>query len=294
MNGQKNDGGEEALPYIPKRRVKKHRPPFHGGNWKVAYADFITTMMALFLLLWLLTASDQATKNKLALYFQDPGIFTYPAGQTYFGGEGVSARSDPAPISEVVGHGGSSRGAIENQISVQDVDQPVVGLINSIGLSREVDQHVQIIPQRDGVLIEVLDNGSDPLFAPGSPKLLPNARKLFTQLGALMAMFPEYRVDLEGHTDGIAFPPHAVYTNWDLSLDRAQNAEKLLLQAGVPLSRINSVAGYADTRPFNVDDLSDAANRRISIRLTHDKLSRMESAMKVETEDAGKEGSSSL
>jgi len=118
------EGGEqpvEVFPPLPKRPKAKHKHAHHGGAWKVAYADFITTMMALFLLLWLISTSDQSSKAMMSLYFRDPGIFDNPQGANAVPGSGAAVKTKPAPILEVSGSGGGGQKNIENTINMEQM-----------------------------------------------------------------------------------------------------------------------------------------------------------------------------
>ena len=261
------DQQPEVFPPVPKHRKKKHKHASHGGAWKVAYADFITTMMALFLLLWLLTAADQSTKNIIALYFKDPGIFDNAQGNNVMSGAGSSKKAQAVPITEVVGPGKAGQGGSENTVTMQDVESALKRALHNVGPYKGGEQQVLFSPVDNGLLIQIVDSGDKPLFPPGRTNPLPQAQLIIEQLGFILALLPDFELSISGHTDSRPFPPGTIYTNWDLSLDRAQEASKILMQSGVPVKRIKSVAGYADSRPVDPDNPFDPRNRRISILL---------------------------
>lgn len=258
---------EKEEPIKKLKPKKKHGGGHHGGAWKVAYADFITTMMALFLLLWLLSASDQATKNIIAMYFKDPGIFDNAQGRNIMSGAGSSKKAQAVPISEVTGPGKAGQGGSEQRVTMEAVTSAIKKALYSAGPLRGSEQNVLFVPTVDGMTIQVIDRKEMPLFAPGDTRMTREGEAIITQIGEILALFPDFEVRVEGHTDHQNFPAGSVYTNWDLSLDRAQRAVVGLLSAGVPSSRIQSVAGYADTKPVNPDDPMDPRNRRLSIML---------------------------
>lgn len=261
------ESGAEA-PQIKKIRKKKHHGGgHHGGAWKVAYADFITTMMALFLLLWLLAASDQSTKNIIAMYFKDPGIFDNAQGANIMSGQGSSKKAQAVPISEVVGPGRAGQGGSENQLTMQDVERALRRALASVGPRIRYEQSVLFTPTSDGLLLQIVDDGKDPLFLPGDTKFTNRANEIVEQMGSILALLPDFELEVGGHTDKKGFPPGSLYTNWDLSLDRAQQATKVLLASGVPVQRIKAIAGFADTKLLDPDAPYGARNRRLSILL---------------------------
>lgn len=261
---EKKDKKVEDPPRKLKPKKAKHAAA-HGGAWKVAYADFITTMMALFLLLWLLSASDQATKNIVAMYFKDPGIFDNAQGRNIMSGSGSSKKAQAVPIGEVTGPGKAGQGGSENRVTMDVVAQTLKRALHSTGPLRGSEQNVIYTPTVDGMTIHITDKKENPIFDPGRTTLTDTGEQLMNQIGLILALFNDFDLRVEGHSDRSPYPNRAFYTNWDLSLDRAEVASTALLAAGVPTARIQAVAGYADTRLLNPDDPLDSINRRISI-----------------------------
>lgn len=258
---------EKEEPIKKLKPKKRHGGGHHGGAWKVAYADFITTMMALFLLLWLLSAADQATKNIVAMYFKDPGIFDNAQGRNIMSGSGSSKKAQAVPIGEVTGPGKAGQGGSEQRVTMEAVSSAIKKALYSAGPLRGSEQSVLFVPTVDGMTIQVIDRKEIPLFSPGDTRLTKDGEAIIAQIGQILALFPDFDVRVEGHTDRKNYPAGFIYTNWDLSLDRAQTATVALLASGVPSSRIQSVAGYADSKLLNPDDPMDPRNRRLSIMI---------------------------
>lgn len=271
MSSAQTDTAESPPP--KKHRHKKHHAAHHGGAWKVAYADFITTMMALFLLLWLLNASDQKTKKMVAQYFRDPGIFESSQGGSFLLGTGTSDRSEAVPVPEMVGRPTPGKGGTIASYSINQVADMIRTSMSTSGALKGLRDHLIITPKPDGIVIDVVELRGKPLFSSGKVKPLLEGEAILEQLGTVLSLIPEFDLMMAGHTDSAPFGKgggakgRGIYSNWDLSLDRAQESAKILLKNGIPESRILSLAGYADTQPFKPEDPFDEKNRRISITL---------------------------
>ncbi len=250
--------GEENQPIIIKKG-KKGGGGHHGGAWKVAYADFVTAMMALFIVLWILSSSEEV-KEKVAGYFQDP--FGYTTG----GGRSV-----------IEGFGTGSRRTVKQKLTDEELREQEQNrlykmgkeLTNQLAESKEfkgiIDQvMIEIIDE--GIRFEIMDNSENNFFEIGSSKLKPKAYDLLKKIGAELAKLNN-KISIEGHTDARPYPPNAKgYTNWELSTDRANAARKALIAGGIPAKgRIVEVRGYADNHLRNKENPYDLVNRRISI-----------------------------
>ncbi len=261
--------GSPTRPIIIKKKRKKHGE-HHGGSWKVAYADFVTAMMAFFLLMWLLSMASPEKKMQVSNYFKSFDSFdvlktdsTGPgkAGMTgtMMGGDQMivrrtkperSAQAKPTmnPERKI------SAGELMNRLKTA-VDDKLHALRNQ----------VLVDITAEGVRIQIVDTEGSQMFTSGSATPTPRAREIL-QLVAENIADTENRIAIEGHTD--AAPYHvAQNTNWELSTERASSARRTLEAIGIDPERIARIVGYADKEPYNPLDPKDARNRRISIIL---------------------------
>lgn len=245
----------KAQKIIIKKVVKKGHGAHHGGSWKVAYADFVTAMMAFFLLLWLLTMVSQEKRAVLSQYFKHFTLFE-KSGQSFMD---TSA-------------GITSQGAV----AVERLKAPTLPIMKPEEfkevLKKAVEEKLGDVKDQifvdifeGGVRIQLVDKEGKPMFNLGSATPTPLAIRILTVIGESIIPMPN-SVAVEGHTDSLSFKGTA-YTNWELSTERALSARKVLEKMGLHESRISRVSGYADTVPFIKEDTTDARNRRISIIL---------------------------
>ncbi|MBI1353892.1 MAG: OmpA family protein [Acidobacteria bacterium] len=214
----------------------------HGGAWKVAFADFVTAMMALFLVLWLSSAT-QETKMAVASYFEDP------TGAALTGHLGE-------------GEGGDGRSLTPNQI--QDLAEEIREAMKTMPEIGELGKHVEITSSQEGVRIELLEDEKGVFF--DSAAAVPTARGR----EALLAIAHELQklgnnLAIEGHTDARIFSGRPDYSNWELSTDRANAARRILVEGGVDPSHITQVRGFAAGRLRHPGEPEDPSNRRVSI-----------------------------
>ena len=214
----------------------------HGGAWKVAYADFVTAMMALFIVLWLLNSSVKV-KKAVAGYFNDPRSEQKETGSDKVGDD----ESLPVDKQNVEKLKERIQKAIQNQ---KDLEK----LANQI--------EITITPE--GLRIELIEDKSGTFFQSGSAKLSETGQELLGMLAAQLKSMPNHLL-LEGHTDAQPYSTENGYTNWELSADRANAARRLLQQDGVGRSQISQVRGYADQLLRVKNDPLDPTNRRISL-----------------------------
>lgn len=279
------------------KKVKKGHAGAHGGAWKVAYADFVTAMMAFFLLMWLLNMTSDEKKIKLALYFQEFSIFekggapveTSPVGEPSVippilnkqttgeasknkvsGDEAgdASAKKQPAPEEKP-----PEEEVTDNNVYM-DKEQLKTELTAVIEKRlNELKDQVIVETFDKGVRVQLIDKQGNPLFAIGSSQPTAEAKKALRVLADSLKDLPN-RIAIEGHTDSLAYAG-THYTNWELSTDRASAARKELEAAGLDSNRLVKVAGYAATIPLVKDKPDDPRNRRISI-LIFDKQAKVD------------------
>lgn len=260
------DSGNDKRPIIIIKK-KAHAHGGHGGAWKVAFADFVTALMALFMVLWLVAQSPQ-TKSAVGAYFRDPlgiesggntEINTGPntGGAGFFGGGNTAVAVD---TSFSAGNGAERRPTKE----LPELSNARSRLTQAL-LALHMDswaRHVELTAVEEGLRIEIQDGDGLNLFAPGSAKIDPAAKPMLLAIASELSVLPN-PVVFEGHTDATPAPGRT--SNWDLSTDRAQAARRFLVDSGVRPEQVLEVRGYADRRPKLWHKPDDARNRRISI-----------------------------
>ena len=247
--------GNKEKPRIIIKKVKDHAGGHHGGAWKVAYADFVTAMMALFIVLWVLGASDKKFKAGIAHYFREPGVFSGSTGVIPDGGQDkLGAGIIQAPSLEVLrAQIYEGLGGLKDLINIQEL--------------------VSIKMTDEGLLIEIIDKDKQAFFELSSATVKPIMRKVLTFIVKEIKDTPNKLV-ISGHTDARPFHNESYYSNWDLSTTRALNTRRALEELSIPSERIEKVVGYADRQLRIADDPLNSENRRISILIK--KLEREE------------------
>jgi len=215
----------------------------HGGAWKVAYADFVTAMMALFIVLWLLSSSAD-TKKAVAGYFKDPS------------GKSTQTGSDKVGDSDSV--------AMIDKNNVQKLKEQIEKAIAEQKNLDKLAKQIEITITPDGLRIELIEDKSGTFFQSGSAQLSSTGQDLLGMLAGQLKTLPN-RVMIEGHTDAKPYSNDNGYSNWELSADRANSARHLLQNDGVRQDQVSQVRGYADQLLRVKADPLDASNRRISV-----------------------------
>jgi len=214
----------------------------HGGAWKVAYADFVTAMMALFIVLWLLNTS-KPVREAIAGYFKDPSGTGTQTGTSMNGkGDSFALTKDNMPKLKE-----------ELQNAVRHMD-------NFDKLKNQIEMTVTA----EGLRIELMESASGTFFDSGSSRPTANGRELMIMLAGELGKLPN-KVSIEGHTDSKPYVGKGEYSNWELSTDRANAARRLMQENGLKSDQVAQVRGYADQRLRNPDQPLDASNRRISV-----------------------------
>ena len=214
----------------------------HGGAWKVAYADFVTAMMALFIVLWLLNSSSQV-KKAVAGYFNDPKSSAKETG------------SDQA---------GDAENLPVDKENVEKLKERIQKAIKDQKDLEKLAKQIEITITPEGLRIELIEDQKGTFFESGSAQLSPTGQQLVSMIAGQLKALPNHLL-LEGHTDAQPYSPSATYTNWELSSDRANAARRLLQQDGVTSDRISQVRGYADQMLRVKNNPLDPTNRRISL-----------------------------
>lgn len=251
---------EPAEPRIIKK--KKVTRGHHGGAWKVAYADFVTAMMALFIVLWIMSQS-QSIRLAVAQYFKNPGLL--PASVSLMetsdmGGEmptpGHSQELQrPAPISPEVR---------QDRNSLEEVKKRLEEMIAQLPELQNLKNQVQIEITNEGLRIELLERENSHFFDIGSANLKPETKKILALIAQELGRLPN-RMTIEGHTDSRPYGGQGSYSNWELSTDRANAARRLMESAGLKSGQVFAVRGFADRQLRTPQDPLDFQNRRVSI-----------------------------
>ena len=262
--------------------VKKRRYALRGGAWKVAYADFVTAMMAFFLLLWLLSTSSKATLDGIAEYFTPTVGLKDSMGIGFEGGitaqeEGIR-KSDQAPPGIVTGR--SPTGEVpdnpdtstlvkkehEDQL-FDEAEKSMMRAFESDPSLRELTDNVIMEQTPEGLKIEVTDSDKHPMFQVGSARLTEHGKRLLGAMQDIMAIMPNY-ISITGHTDASGgTQSKKTYGNWELSADRALSARRHLLSEGMDPLRPQKIVGKGDSDLLDPEDPRNPRNRRITIIL---------------------------
>ena len=242
------------------KKIRKAAHVHHGGSWKVAYADFVTAMMAFFMVMWILGMDDQ-TRKAIEGYFSNPAGFKkgYGSGSTPLSsGNSPVAVKDNQQVRMIV-HKAEER-------QMRQTAERIKARLDSAKLALG-QTHYELAVGDNGLRIELIEAGDgETLFPRGSASMTSAARLALEIIGVELNALRS-AVIVEGHTDAATYGRGANYTNWELSADRANAARRVLEGAGVKAHRVKEIRGYGDTRLRNVDDPYARENRRISVLL---------------------------
>jgi chemotaxis protein MotB len=296
-----SEAAEEAKREILFKKVKPPPPPAHGGAWKVAYADFVTAMMAFFLLLWLLNATTEEKLEGISNFFLPVGAKTgTTGGDGVFGG--ISA-TDPGPVTEPYSSTQLSPTAeietadkeVKEALDVPDLKDDLPNITDSkseneikqfkaaeaaiqqalddIPELRDLHEAIKIDVTDEGLRIQLIDQQNSAMFKPGGAELNENTKKLLLLIASVVERLPN-KLSLSGHTDSEPFRSNTGKTNWELSLDRANAGRRVLVENGIPNGRFERVSGLADREPLVKDDPLSPRNRRLIILLLREPKDR--------------------
>jgi chemotaxis protein MotB len=226
--------------YVIKKKVHAHG--HHGGAWKVAYADFVTAMMAFFMVMWLMGSSDKV-KSAVSGYFRDPQGFKKQSGT------GTTGEGEQITVSK------------DNMDALKEKIQSAMKQLPDFKLIRD---HVSMTVTGEGLRIELMEKEGGMFFQSGSPSPSEFGRDLLVKMSSELAKLPNTIV-IEGHTDAKPFSNERGYSNWELSSDRANSARRLMTDSGLRPDQIKQVRGFADQRLMDAKEPSAPKNRRISV-----------------------------
>ena len=265
------------------KRVKKPAHVAHGGAWKIAYADFVTAMMAFFLLMWLLGSTSEGDKKGLSDYFQSPlkvamqGGSGAGASQSVINGggndltqtAGQSKRGDGAnpTARKLSGDQDKVARAKKDAQQMAKLSAKISALISQDPKLAEFSEQIKLTITPDGLQIQIVDDQKRPMFDSGSSSVKPYMHDILQQIGVALADV-DNRISLEGHTDQTPYGSGARgYSNWELSADRANATRRELVAAGMPDEKMARVMGLASSVLLEEENPRSPSNRRISITI---------------------------
>ncbi|MCL4509555.1 MAG: OmpA family protein [Bacteroidetes bacterium] len=253
-------GSDEGRAPINIIKKKKSGHVAHGGAWKVAYADFVTAMMALFIVLWIVGQSKQIKEN-VANYFKDPGAFNEKTQSHILSGglvpvQNQSLNKTGIPIDKEA----------EELKTLSNEGKKLQQMISSTPQFKKFTNQIQITVSKEGLRIELIENAQGLFFDVGSARLKPETIDLLEMIARELSALPN-QIIIEGYTDARPYV-RTDYTNWELSTDRANAARKILRDGGLKKDQILEVRGYADRRLRDPANPYDFSNRRVSILVT--------------------------
>lgn len=304
---------EEKAPVIVIKKVVKGGGGHHGGAWKVAYADFVTAMMAFFLLMWLLNATTEEQRRGISEYF-DPTPMEVSSSTSGAGGvmggltvsqEGartndvqpivttpndvpsnVKAQTDPEKLSKE-----QLQAELEKRENseFEEIKQEIQQAIQDSEL-KDLSKNLLVDMTPEGLRIQIVDQDGASMFPSGSAKPYEKTVKLLEMVAGIIKPLPN-QISVRGHTDSTPYSKSNDYTNWELSADRANASRRVLMNAGIEAKKLSNVVGKADTEALKPDNPTDPQNRRISIILLRESLTK---AITMKNNVAAKSGTGSV
>ncbi len=270
------------------KRIKKVAGGHHGGAWKIAYADFVTAMMAFFLLMWLLGSSTQSQLEGISEYFQTPLRIAFMGGSSIGesnsiikgGGTDLTRQHGQVKKGEIVIDDPANKQAvkiIKERIELEKLE----------GLKKKIEEAIEANPQlqrfanqlllditTDGLRIQIVDEQNRPMFALGRAELQPYTRTILREIGKMLNEVTN-KISLSGHTDAKPFPTgDKGYSNWELSADRANASRRELIVGGMDASKMLQVVGLSSAVLFDKNEPLNPINRRISIVVMNEKAEK--------------------
>ncbi|MBB4152307.1 chemotaxis protein MotB [Sphingomonas jinjuensis] len=281
---------------IVKKIIADGHGGHHGGAWKVAYADFVTAMMAFFLLLWLLGATTEKQRKGLADYFAPTLLDSRKlgiGGSGPLGGESIMSNNKTGPkaaasvIASIgipstkqqngeksgMGEKGSLRSVALANEDKKNFEAMRKRIMQEIAASKEIAKlatHIRFVPTQDGLRIDLVDNADYSMFALGTTVLQPDASTLIGLIAQSVQSLPN-TIMIRGHTDSLPYGDPRAMNNWMLASGRAEATRRRLAAGGLPEARFERIEGVADREPMIVDNPADPRNRRVAITLLYQK-----------------------
>ena len=274
-------GDAKRLQPIIVKKIKKGSHAAHGGAWKIAYADFVTAMMAFFLLMWLLGSTSEGDKKGIADYFQSPlkvallnggsgsgdsSSLLKGGGQDLTRSSGQVKRGDvTAPRNTINLQALRQEQRAAEATQLQALSQQVAAEFKNNEKLAKYASQIKLDMTRDGLRIQIVDAMARPMFDSGSALVKPGLRELLRVIGGVLAEVPN-RLTVEGHTDALPFAGgDRGYSNWELSADRANASRRELVAGGLTEQRVLRVIGLASSQPFDHQNPNEPQSRRIAI-----------------------------
>jgi chemotaxis protein MotB len=273
----------EPRPIIVKKIIADAHGGHHGGAWKVAYADFVTAMMAFFLLLWILGATTEKQRKGIADYFTPTLVEMRQksAGANGpFGGDSIISKDNYPHKAQQTGTksltipkdttGGAKEGASalrsNDKARFQALKQKMIARMKADARLAKLQKNIRFTETREGLRIDLVDEADFSMFSLGTASLSPDARRLIAEVANLIAATPN-AVIIRGHTDALPYAKGRVANNWTLSTFRAEATRQALMDHGVSIDQFARIEGVADREPYVPSDIYDPRNRRMSITL---------------------------
>ncbi len=271
---------DKKTPTIVVKRIKKVSGGGHGGAWKIAYADFVTAMMAFFLLMWLLGSVDGAKLKGISEYFQTPlktsllggpssgaSNIIMPGGGRDLMQQGMSAGDGPSPVRKPDSSGQDEASEKVEARKMQEMKRKLETLIEDSPKLQPFKKQLLLDVSSEGLRVQIVDEQNRPMFALASAQLQPYAQDILREIAPVLNGMPN-RISLAGHTDATPFAGGGKsYSNWELSADRANAARRVLIGGGLDEGRLIRVIGLSSAVLLEPDDPLNPNNRRISIIL---------------------------
>lgn len=265
---------------VVRRRRRSNHKGGHHGAWKIAYADYVTAMMAFFLVMWLLSLIPRDDLVGVAEYFRMPLMTAVMGGEKVDTSSKVVPGGSPSPIpntNPITQRRSPIRGGGERRDMqrLEDLKAELEALIRTDPVLSEFRPQLLLDMTPEGLRVQIVDQQNRPMFATGSAYVLPHMRAILRELGPLFNGLPN-RLTITGHTDAVQYASgERLYSNWELSADRANAARRELVAGGMDEAKIKHVLGLSSTVSLIKDDPNAAVNRRISILVLNQRTERL-------------------